>query len=185
MVCLSHHCRHCWNASPTTSLCSHPLLGLHKRSASISECQWVRFFCMEEFNSTYLLHMHFHVRCHSVTLPLCCCLSHGNKIWWKNWWEGSASSAIPPTCSSDVMDQCNNMEALLLEHCLCMKQATAFCFGGPLFPLEIHHTNFPCALSKENSLQWDKNWPTPGWFSSLHYDDSVVNFFHSKAYLQL
>lgn len=75
----------------------------------------------------------------------------------ENWWEGSASSAIPPTCTSDVADQCNKMEALLLEHRLCMKQATAFHFGGPLFPLEIHHTNFPCALSKENSLQWDKN----------------------------
>ena len=30
VVCLSCHCHHCWNTPPTTSLCSHPLLGLHK-----------------------------------------------------------------------------------------------------------------------------------------------------------
>jgi len=36
------------------------------------------FFCMEEFNDTFAS-MHFNVRCHSVTLPPCCHLSHGNK----------------------------------------------------------------------------------------------------------
>jgi len=29
---------------PTTSLCSHPLFGLHKHSTGINECQWVQFF---------------------------------------------------------------------------------------------------------------------------------------------
>jgi len=38
------------------------------------------FFRMEEFNYAPLLHMHFHVRHHFVRLPLCCHLSHGNKI---------------------------------------------------------------------------------------------------------
>ena len=38
------------------------------------------FFHMEEFNYTPLLHTHFHVRHHFVRLPLCCHLSHGNKI---------------------------------------------------------------------------------------------------------
>jgi len=38
------------------------------------------FFCMEEFRGTPLLHPHFHVRCHSVRLPLCCHLSHSNNI---------------------------------------------------------------------------------------------------------
>jgi len=30
--------------STTTSLCSHPLFGLHKHSASIDQCQWRPFF---------------------------------------------------------------------------------------------------------------------------------------------
>ena len=34
-------CHHCWNTTPRTSLCRHPLFGLHKCSASISECQWM------------------------------------------------------------------------------------------------------------------------------------------------
>ena len=60
-------------------------VGLHKCTASIDECQWVSFFfCMEEFNSTPLLHMHFHVRCHFVRLPLCCNLSQSNKMQWSN-----------------------------------------------------------------------------------------------------
>jgi len=31
------------------------------------------------------------------------------------WWEGSASTAIPPPSASDIMGQHNNMKALLLE----------------------------------------------------------------------
>ena len=38
------------------------------------------FFRMEELIYTPLLHTHFHVRRHFVRLPLCCHLSHGNKI---------------------------------------------------------------------------------------------------------
>ena len=67
------------NTPPTTS---HPLFGLHKDSASINECQWVLLFQHEDFNSTPLLHLHFHVRHHSVRLLLCCHLSHGDKMQW-------------------------------------------------------------------------------------------------------
>ena len=42
---------------------------------NVSGCHFVR---MEEFSSTPLLHLHFHARLHSVRLPLCCHLSHGN-----------------------------------------------------------------------------------------------------------
>ena len=59
-----------------SSLCSHPLSGLQKHSASINGCC---FFHMEEFGSTPLLHMHFHVRSHSVRVPLSYHLPHGNK----------------------------------------------------------------------------------------------------------
>jgi len=50
--------------------CAHIPFALYKRSASISECQWVPFFHVEEFISTPFLHTHFHVRCHVVRLPL-------------------------------------------------------------------------------------------------------------------
>mgnify|MGYP001852393476 CR=1 FL=1 len=58
---------------------------------AFTKCWWMSvgaiFFCMEEFSDTPLLHVHFHVRCHSVRrhsvrLPFCCCLSHRNKMWW-------------------------------------------------------------------------------------------------------
>mgnify|MGYP001855146717 CR=1 FL=1 len=75
MACLSRHCYHCWNAAPATSLHSRLLFGLHKRSASVSQCH---FFPMEEFDDRPLLHTHFSIRCHFV----CCCLSHGNKMSW-------------------------------------------------------------------------------------------------------
>jgi len=39
MACLSHHCHQCFNALPITSLCSHPLFGFQKCSASVSE--WI------------------------------------------------------------------------------------------------------------------------------------------------
>ena len=39
--------------------------------------------CMEEFNDSPLLHTHFYVRRHFVTLSLCCHLSHSNNnMWW-------------------------------------------------------------------------------------------------------
>ena len=37
-------------------------------------------FLMEEFSDILLLCMHSHVRHHSVRLPLCCHLLHGNKM---------------------------------------------------------------------------------------------------------
>ena len=39
---------------------------------------------------------------HSVRLPLCCHLSHGNNVMGY-WWEGSASATIPPSSASDVL----------------------------------------------------------------------------------
>jgi len=40
----SCHCCQCRNTPLTSSLYSHPLFGLRKCSASISECQWVSFY---------------------------------------------------------------------------------------------------------------------------------------------
>ena len=57
----------------------HGLFSINVQQALINVIEW-NFFCMEEFNYTHLLHTHFHVRCHFVRQPLCCHLSHGNKI---------------------------------------------------------------------------------------------------------
>jgi len=54
------------------SLCSHPLVGLHKHSANVDECLRVPFFSAGRISYTPLLHTHSHVRCCSVRLPLCC-----------------------------------------------------------------------------------------------------------------
>ena len=62
---LQKHTAHCLTVL-------HPLLGLHKRSANVSECQQVHFFHIEKFSSTPSLHLHFHVRHRSVRLPLYC-----------------------------------------------------------------------------------------------------------------
>jgi hypothetical protein len=70
VACISHHSRHCWNAAPITSLCSHPLFDLRKRSASADECQRVNFFPMEELNDTPLLRTDFHVTQFCQTVPL-------------------------------------------------------------------------------------------------------------------
>ena len=106
-------------------------MGLHNHSASIDECQWVPFFCMEEFSDTALLHTHFHIRHHFVRLLLCCHLLQQNATsvicWQQNvteyWCEGSISTAIPPTSASDTVGQHNKMggitsrSAFILSHC--------------------------------------------------------------------
>ena len=46
----------------------------------VSECH---FFYMEKFSSTFLLHMHFHVRRLCVRVPLCCHLSLHDNIGGK------------------------------------------------------------------------------------------------------
>jgi len=43
-----------WNAPPTISLCSHPLLGLYKHSANFDDCQWVPFFPVWTNSTTYM-----------------------------------------------------------------------------------------------------------------------------------
>ena len=52
-------------------------VNIQQLSMNVNGCH---FFPREEFSSTPLLNMHFHVRCHPVRLSLCCHLSHSNKI---------------------------------------------------------------------------------------------------------
>ena len=71
------HCHHCWNA-PSTPHCAHT----HSRNVQqvLMNGSGCHVFHVEEFSSIRLLHPHFHVRHHSVRLPVCCHLSHGSKM---------------------------------------------------------------------------------------------------------
>jgi len=57
--------------------------------------------CMEEFSSTPLLHTHLHVR-HCQTAPLLPSATQQQNAM-EYWWEGSTSTAIPQTFTSDVV----------------------------------------------------------------------------------
>ena len=48
-------------------------INVQQVSVKVTGCH---LFLLEEFSDIPLLHLHFHVQCHSVRLPLCCCLSH-------------------------------------------------------------------------------------------------------------
>ena len=76
------HCwyHQCWNALPH---CAHVhwLVSRNAQQVSMS-VNGCHFFHMEEFSATPLLHLHFHIRYRSVRVPLCCHLSHGNKMQW-------------------------------------------------------------------------------------------------------
>ena len=107
MACLSCCCHHC--LTPTTSLCSHAPPGLQKRSESISRCHWLPFFPHGGIkghtvaSSTLLWQTPF---CHAgPLLPRVTRQQNGTEYWW----EGSASAAIPPPFTSDVVGQHNNI----------------------------------------------------------------------------
>lgn len=58
----------------------HSLVSTNFQQVPMNVNRCLFFFHMEKFNSTPLLPMHFHVRCHFIRLPLCCHLSHSKKI---------------------------------------------------------------------------------------------------------
>lgn len=73
---------------------------------NVSGCH---FFHVEEFNSTSLVRMFFHVRHHSIRLTLSCHIMHSNKMQWKvePWQEGSTVIAMPLTSASHIVGQHN------------------------------------------------------------------------------
>jgi len=77
---------------------------------NVSGCH---FFHEEAFSDTSLLHMYFQVRRHSLRLPLCFQLSHGNK----KYWDGNVRPLLPHHQSLPVISWANIMkeEALLLD----------------------------------------------------------------------
>jgi len=70
----------------------HSLVSVNIQQTSVN-ISGFHFFCMDEFNDTPLFQSHFHVSCHSVRLPLCHHLSHGNKM--KQNIGGKAQSLLP------------------------------------------------------------------------------------------
>jgi len=84
VACLSRCCHHHWNKQPAPH-CVHihclVFRNIQQVLMNVNECQ---FFCIKEFSDMLLLHRHvyFHVRWHCIRQPLCCHMSHRNKIWW-------------------------------------------------------------------------------------------------------
>ena len=102
-------CCHCWNTAPSTSLCSHPLCGLHQCLASVDECQWVPFSLRGG--------IHFHAstsralpcqRPFCQTAPLLPSVMQQQNVMGY-WWEGSTSTAVPPTSASNAVGRCNEI----------------------------------------------------------------------------
>ena len=103
------YCCHCWNASATASLCSYPLFGLQKHSASISECQWVP--CFPHGGIQWHTISSHALSCQTPfcqTTPVLPSVARQQNVMGY-WWEGSTSIAIPPTSASDIMGQLNNI----------------------------------------------------------------------------
>ena len=105
VACFSYRCCHWWNALPTTSLCSCPLFGHQKCSASMDECRSVPFFWHGGIQwhtfASFTLPCHMPLWQSAPLLP--------SVAWQQNtmgyWWEGSASIVMSPTSASHVMDQ--------------------------------------------------------------------------------
>jgi len=81
-------------------------INIQQASMNVSGCH---FFCIEELSDTPLLPAHSPVRHHSVRVPLLL----SSITWQQNvmeyWWEGSASTAIPPISASDLVTKHKNI----------------------------------------------------------------------------
>jgi hypothetical protein len=122
IACLSHRCRHCWNTPPTASLCSHPLFGLRKRSASVLVCKSVHFYphggTQRHTSTSSPLLMSDAILSDCPSAAICRTATKLTNYWRK----GSTSTAITPASASEVAGQHNKIQGIT--------------FGAPLvFPL--------------------------------------------------
>ena len=109
VACLSHYCCHCWNTPLTTSLYSHPLFDLHKRSASVNGCQRVKFLPHEGIQwHTFASHTFPCQMLLCQTAPLLLSVI-GQQNVTEYWWEGPTSTAVTPTSTSDIVGQHNKI----------------------------------------------------------------------------
>jgi len=90
-----------------TSLCSHPLFGLHKHSVCVPIDVMNNFFLN---GKTSLVHMHFSVRCYfcqtAPLLPPFTWQQNITECWWKDL------TTIKSMSASDVMGQHNKIEGI-------------------------------------------------------------------------
>ena len=103
--------------NPITSPCSHPLFGLHKRSANICECQWVPFFLHGgiQFHNFISSALPCQTPFHQAAPQAAVTLQQNAMEYWR---EGSTSTAIPLTSKSDVMDQNNKTRGITFKAAL-------------------------------------------------------------------
>jgi hypothetical protein len=127
VVCLSHQCRHCWNAPPTASLCSHPLFGLRKRSASVDECQRGPIFfslggIQWHTSASYAIpcQMPF---CYNA--PLLLSVTRQQNL--TNHCENSTSTAISLASVSNIMGQHNNIGGITFRTLFVRGYCDIFC----------------------------------------------------------
>jgi len=124
------HCHQYWNTPPRSHrahTCCSVSINIQQASVNVNRC----WFCMEEFHDTPMLHMHFHVRCHSVITPLLPSVTQPRNVMGYQW-EGSASTAMPPSVS-DVTGQHHNIGGITFRAVLAVRQtlncsSTAFSF---------------------------------------------------------
>ena len=111
-----------FNISPTTSLCSHLLFGLHKQSASIDACQWVPFFFLHEEIQLDTL-ASYTISCQMSfcqTAPLLRFVRWEQNVM-EYCQEGSTSTVLPPTSASNVTGQHNKIGSIIFGAALvCM-----------------------------------------------------------------
>ena len=116
---------HCFTAAMITSLlgnvahavqfslCWHPLFGVHKRSARVDECQWVPFSLhggiQWHTSASYALPCQIPFCQTAFLLPSVTRQQHVTGYWQ----EGSTSTAVPPTSTSDVTGQQNIMGGII------------------------------------------------------------------------
>jgi len=100
---------------PTSSLCSHPLLGLFQCSVCIGECQWVTFLPRGGVQRHISASSALPHQIHCVRLPLCCHLSQGNNTPWNT--GGKVQLLLPHHQHSPLTSWANTMHwrALLSE----------------------------------------------------------------------
>jgi len=117
---------------------THCLVSTNIQQAS-NGSGWI-FFCHGGIQwHSFASYIHFHVRHHSVRLPLLPPVTGQQRVM-EHWWEGSSSTAVPPTSSSDIVGQYNKKEVLLLEQLSHVRKKITggkvdlFSYGGTISP---------------------------------------------------
>jgi len=146
-----------WNTPAATSLCSHPLFGLQKCSASIDECQWVPFFPQWGIQwhtfASYTLPYQMPL---CQTAPLLPSVTQQRHVM-EYWWEGSTSVAVLPTSASNIMGQQINISSPNIFFCFASCTVCSV-IRQPLSENE----NVPCFHLREHKVVNENYWLQSG-----------------------